>query len=123
MPPGAVAEQQREVVHLARLARLDDEPDARARLLPHEVMVHRGGDEQRGDRRVLGVGVAVGEDHEVRAVRDRLAHLRAHVVDRHAQALAAFGDRVLAVHRERREARAPRSRRRRCSAASRAPRW
>ena len=37
----AVAEQQREVVHLARLAGLDDEPDARARLLAHEVVVHR----------------------------------------------------------------------------------
>ena len=67
--------------------------------------MHRGGDQQRGNRRVLGVGVTVGEDDEVRAVRDRLAHLRAHVVDRHAQSLAAFGDRVLAVHRERREAR------------------
>ena len=100
---GAVAEQQREVMHLARFAGLDDEPDARARLLAHEVVVHRGGDQQRGNRRVLGVGVTVGEDDEVRAVGDRLAHLRAHVVDRHAQAFAAVGDRVVAVHGERRE--------------------
>ena len=66
---GAVTEQQREVVHLARLARLDHETHPRARLLAHEVVVHRGGHEQRRDRRALGVGVAVGEDDEVRAAR------------------------------------------------------
>ena len=66
--------------------------------------MHGRGDEQRGDRRALGVGVAIGEDDEVRAVGDRLAHLRPHVVDRHPQPRAAFGDRVVAVDGERREA-------------------
>ena len=47
----AVAEQQGEVMHLARLTGLDDEPDACARLLADEVMVHGRGDEQRGNRR------------------------------------------------------------------------
>ena len=37
---GAVADQRREVVHLARLARLEHEPGAQARALAHEVVVH-----------------------------------------------------------------------------------
>ena len=68
---GAEAEQQAEVVDLARFTGLDHEADARARLLAHEVVVHRARDEQRGDRRVLGVCVAVGEDDDVRAFGDR----------------------------------------------------
>ena len=39
---------------LARLAGLDDEPDAHARALADEVMVHGRGREEARDRRVLG---------------------------------------------------------------------
>ena len=113
MRAGAVTEEQGEVMHLARFAGLDDETHLRARLLAHEVVVHGRGHEQRRDRRAVGVGETVGEDHQVRAVGDRLAHLRAHVVDRHAQSFAALGDRIVAVHGERREARHRGRRRRR----------
>ena len=40
----AVAEQEREVMHLARLTRLDEQPDTRPGLLPHEVVMHGRGD-------------------------------------------------------------------------------
>ena len=48
---GAVAEQQREVVHLARLAALEHQADARARPLAQQVVLHRRDRQQRRDRR------------------------------------------------------------------------
>ena len=67
---GAVAEQQRDVVHLAAVAGLDDEADLHAGLLAHQVVVHGRGHEQRRDRRALLVAVAVGE-HDDRGRRRR----------------------------------------------------
>jgi len=98
---GAVAEQQRHVVHLARLASLEHQADLRAGLLADEVVVHGGDEEQRGDGRQVLVRVAVAEDDQLRPARDRVAHLAAHVVERATQALAALG------HRE--QARRPRT--------------
>ena len=69
----AVADEQREVMHLARLAALDDEADLRARAFADQVMVHAGHGQQRGDGRVLGVHAAVGEDHDVGARPHRFA--------------------------------------------------
>ena len=69
----AVGDEEREVVDLARLARLEDEPDAGARPLVDQVVVDRREGEERGDRRVLGVVAAVGEDDEVEPLRDRPA--------------------------------------------------
>ena len=43
---GAVAQEQRHVVHLARVAALDDESHLGAGLLADEVVVHRRGEEQ-----------------------------------------------------------------------------
>ena len=88
-------------MHLARLAGLDDETDARARLRAHEVVVHGRGREQRGDRRELGRRVTVGEDDDVGAARDRVAHLAADRVDRVAQRVAAAEHRVQAGDRDR----------------------
>ena len=56
---GAVAEQQRHVVHLAGVAALDDEADLRAGLLADQVVVHGGGEQQRRDRGQLVGRVAV----------------------------------------------------------------
>ena len=69
---GAVAEQQRDVVHLAAVAGLDDEADLHAGLLAHQVVVHGGGHQQRRDRRALLVAVAVGQHDDPGAGRDRL---------------------------------------------------
>ena len=52
------------MLHLARLARLDDEADLRARPLADQVVVHGGGREQARDGRVARVGAAVGQDED-----------------------------------------------------------
>ncbi len=85
----AVADQRREVVHLARLARLDDDAGAQARALAHEVVVHGGDREQRRDRRAARAELAVGEDDDVDAFGDRLARLAADALERLAHARPA----------------------------------
>ena len=68
--PGAVAEQEGEVVVLAGVAALHDQPGAGPQALAHEVVVEARAGQERGDRCVLGVDAAVGEDQEVGAVGD-----------------------------------------------------
>ena len=74
---GAVAEQQRAVMHFARVARFDDQRAARAGALAHEVMVHAGRREQARNRRAIAVGVAVRQDQDRVAGFDRVARARA----------------------------------------------
>jgi hypothetical protein len=50
----AVADQQREMVDLARLAGLEDEADAGAQALADEVVVQPGDRQEGGDRRLSG---------------------------------------------------------------------
>ena len=76
---GAVADQQREVVDLARLAGLEDEPDQRAGAGPDQVVVDRRDRQQRRDGGFVGVVAAVREDDDVVALGDRL---RGAVADR-----------------------------------------
>ena len=61
----AVADEQREMMHLAGLARLDDEAGTRAQALADEIMVQAGHREQRGDRGKLLADAAVAEDEDV----------------------------------------------------------
>ena len=61
----AVADQQREVVHLARLARLQHQARARAQALADQVVVQPGHGHQRRDRREVLVDAAVAEDDDV----------------------------------------------------------
>ena len=56
---------------LTGLAGLDDEPDLEALAGADQVVVHRGGGEQRRDRGQVRIGAAVGEDEHVHAVVDR----------------------------------------------------
>ena len=72
---GAVADQQRDVVHLAGVAGLDDQPDPGAGALPHQVVVHGAGEQQRRDRRVVAVHPAAGQHDQPGAVGDGLGHL------------------------------------------------
>ena len=76
---GAVAEQQRHMMHFARVARLDNEPAPRARPFAHEVMVHAGRRQQARNRRKLRADAAVGEDQDVVARRHRVARAAAQV--------------------------------------------
>ena len=82
----AVADQEAEVVGLARLAGLEDEADPRPRPGADEVVVDGGDGEERRDRRVGLVVAAVGEDDEVVALGDRLGRALADVLDRAAEA-------------------------------------
>src|SRR5207247_3418662 len=52
---GAIADQQREVMHLARLAALQDEADLGARALADQVVMDAGDGEQSRDRGVVAV--------------------------------------------------------------------
>ena len=79
---GAVADQGRDAVDAAGLARLDDEAGLEARALAHEVMVHRCRREERRHGGPLGADGAVGEDQDVGAGRERLVGLAAEAVER-----------------------------------------
>ncbi len=65
---GAVADQQREVHHFARLAGFDDERDLRARTFADQMIMHGGQGQQAGDGRVLRIDAAVGKDEDRVAV-------------------------------------------------------
>ncbi len=62
---GAVAGQQREVVHLARGSRLHHEARPRAQPGAHQVLVHVAQGEQRGDGDEIRAHLAIGEDDDV----------------------------------------------------------
>ena len=85
---GAVTDQQREVHDLARLARLRDDAGGGAQALADQVMVQAGGGQQDGDRRVLGVHVAVGEDEDGSPVGDGPLRLLEDALEPLAQRLA-----------------------------------
>ena len=86
---GAVAEQQRDVVHLAGVAGLHDERGAQPVLGADQMVVHRGNQQQRRDRREPVVGVAVGEHQGAGTRRDRLGCLPAYPFDRSGKRLSA----------------------------------
>ena len=80
---GAVADQRREVVDLARLAGLEHEPGLQARALAHEVVVHaRRPRAAHGIAARSGLTRAVGEDQDVDAVGERLVGLGADALER-----------------------------------------
>ena len=96
----AVADQRREVMDLARLPGLEDDPRPQARALEHEMVVHRGNREQRRDRGPAGPEQAVGEDDDVDPLRDRLPRLAADALDRAVHSGRTLGDRPGDVDRE-----------------------
>ncbi len=94
-----VADEERQVVYLAGLARLHEEGDARSLPLPHEVVVHCGGEQQGGDGGELGTGVPVGQHDDVGAEGDRLRDAQAHLLDGRLEARPAGVDGPEAVDR------------------------
>ena len=69
-------------MHLARLAGLDHQARLRARALADQVMMHGGGGQQAGDRRLVLVHAAVGEDQDRAALAHRLGGRFAQLVER-----------------------------------------
>ena len=60
------------MMHLARLAGLDDETDGGAQSPADQMMMHRRSREQRRDRNAVRTDHAVREDNDVVAAADRL---------------------------------------------------
>ncbi len=94
---GTVAAEQREVMHLARGAGLDDEAGARAQPLAHQMLMHGGRREQRRNRQQLRRHLAIGDDQDVVAEVDRVLGLGAQRRDRRFHAAAAPRRRVADV--------------------------
>ena len=65
---GAVAQEQRHVVHFPRVTGFDDERAARPLAMPHQVMMDAGRREQAGDGREGAGDAAIGEDQDGVAV-------------------------------------------------------
>ena len=93
---GAVAEQCRDVVHLAGVTGLDDQTDPGAGLLPDQVVVHGRGQQQRRDRRVTLVGLAVGQHDDGRTLVDGLGDLATDPVQCDPQSATTVGQGVQA---------------------------
>ena len=91
---GAIAGQHGEVVHLARRAGLDHQAGGRAQALAHQVLVHRRQRQQRGDRDVVAIHAAVGDDEDVVAALDRVHRLGAQRRELGLDAFVAPGERV-----------------------------
>jgi len=91
---GTVGDEERHVVHLADVAGLDDQAGLGAQLLADEVLVHGRGQEQRRDRRLVRVGVPVGQDDGSLAAADGVRHLGADLVEAGGQGVPAVMDVV-----------------------------
>ena len=91
---GAEADEQRDVVDLADVAGLHEETDPGAGLLADQVVVHRGGEQQRRDRGEVATGVTVGEHDEPGAPADRLGHLDEDLLEPRMHRLRAAVDLV-----------------------------
>ena len=81
---GAVADQQREMHHLARLAGFDDQRHLGARPFADQLIVDGGQRQQAGNRRVVVVHAAVGENQQRVAALDGQRGAAAKLVERRA---------------------------------------
>ncbi len=86
---GAVAQEQRAVMHFAGVARLDHEAAVGACALEDEMVVHAGRREQARDRSASAVGSAIRQDQDRVARFDGGARLPFQVLERLTQAGAA----------------------------------
>ena len=101
--PGAVPNQQRDVMHFTRVAGLDHQRAARPRAFAYQVMVHAGGGQEAGDRRELPADAAVRQDQNVVPGFDGLAGLETQLIQRRRQPRASFFGPVQHLERDRAE--------------------
>ena len=66
----AVANQEREMMHFARLAGFENETDARARALADHMMMEARCGEHRRDRGAILIDPAIGKDDYIHAIGD-----------------------------------------------------
>ena len=98
-----VADQQREVHHLARLAALDDQRHLRARLFAHQVIVYRRHRQQAGNGRIFLIHPAIRENQQRVAGLNRQRSAPAQLGQRALQALGAIFHREQHGQRGRQE--------------------
>ncbi len=87
---GAIADQQREVHHLARLAGFDNQRYLRARAFADQVVVHGRQRQQAGNGGVIVVDAAVRQNQDVVAGLDRDRSAPAQRIERALQPLCAI---------------------------------
>ena len=63
--PRAVTDQQREMMHFARLAGFQHQTDPRARAFPDQMMMQPGHGQQGGNGRHLLVHAAIGQNQNI----------------------------------------------------------
>ena len=80
--PRAIADQQGQVGHLARLSAFYDDSHFHALALANEVVMHASGRQQAGDSRVMRIHAPVGEDEDRTASFDSLRRAAAQSVHR-----------------------------------------
>ncbi len=97
--PSAITDQQAEMMHLARLAGLDDQAGLRARAFADQVMVHRRRRQQTRDRDIVRVHAAVRQQHDRSAILHRLRGFGAQIINRPLQSRRPIGS--LEQHRQR----------------------
>ena len=91
---GPVAQQRREMMHLARLSGLQNDGDAGPLLRPHQMLLQSGYRQQRRDRHMILVHSPVGQNENVHSVPVGPVRLHEQAVDRAFQAgIFIIGDR------------------------------
>ena len=89
------------MVDLTHISGLDDHGDLGARVPAQQMVLHRGGEQQRRDRPPRVVGVAIGEHEEVGSVFDGFVDFLEDLVETFLQSLTAACDLVEALDDER----------------------
>ena len=87
----SVAEEERHVVHLPGLTRLDDETHAGAGLFLDEMVMDSADEQEGGDRRQIRRGVPVGQHDDLGAFGDGVVDLLADVGEGLGQGPARLG--------------------------------
>ena len=87
--PGAIAQKQRKVVHVARVGGLKKHADRRAPPGADQMLLQRGHRQQRGNGHVVFIHAPVGQNQHVRAVLVGAVAGHEQVVERVLQRLAA----------------------------------
>ena len=97
---GAVAAEQGEVMHLTGRAGLDDEAGAGAQALLDQVLVDRRRRQQRRDRDMLGIDLAVGNDQDIGARAYRVFGIRSQRSQTRLDSVLAPGNGVADIEFE-----------------------
>ena len=99
----AIARQHAEMVHLARLAGLHHQTRAGAQAAADQMMMHRGGRQQRRHRNARGRHRTIRQDQDVESVEHRIGRLAADAIDRACHAGRTLARRPGHIDRARTE--------------------